>query len=118
MLPIFLRPGQQVEEYKIYRKNTITDDKGRISYTDIKYPDASVGTLKGSISLTSQHEALYWKQIGHPVTHTIVARGKIDVHAEDVLVRNNEKYYVQGVRDSGDLGIFTGIYCNKPEGVG
>lgn len=118
MLPIFFRPGQQLKRYAIYRKKAITDEKGRVSYIPIHENDDPIGYLVGSLSLSTQEEIKYWKQLGHPVTHKIVVRGKTNALAGDILMRNHEKYYVRGIRDLAETGIFTSIFCGNREGIG
>lgn len=113
-MPIFLRPGQQFKIYNIYRKVSLTDKKGRVTFS----PDAiPIGQVKGMIALASQKELDRWKQAEHPISHTIVVRGKSVVRPEDILELQGEKYYVQGKMDSGGLGIFEIIYCDKRSGV-
>lgn len=59
-----------------------------------------------------------WKQIEHPVSHTIVVQGKSEAQAEDILVCENEKYYVQGKDNPSELGFFEILYCEKRIGSG
>lgn len=115
-MPIFFRPGQQLKLYQIYRKEAVTDEKGRVTYIPVNTAKEPLETVLGSISLTSPKEAEQWKQLGHTVTHTIVVRGRTAAEPEDILIQGNGKYYIEGKRDNGGLGVFTALYCKKAEG--
>lgn len=112
--PIFLRPGQQIKKFDIYRKSSNKDEKGRITYSVSR---EFFGTLKGSLSQISQKEREQWSQMGHPVTHKIVVRGRTEARAEDVLKRGNRSFYVQECRDQAELGIFSVLFCEERFGV-
>lgn len=114
MVRIFLRPGQQLKRYGVYRKSASRDEKGKISAAVA--PEA-VGSLQGSLVRVSQQEAERWKQQNHLVTHKIVVYGDTVAKTGDVLQRGTEKYYVHGKENRALLGRFFTIYCEHRPGV-
>lgn len=104
-----LRPGQGFKQFIIVRKENGVSPKGRPKKKDKK----PKGVIIGIISQASQSEIAQSKQSGHPITHTIVQRGAIEVaKPTDILVLRPEegperKFYVQTVQDPGELGHFT-----------
>lgn len=114
MVRIFLRPGQQLKRYTIYRRSAARDEKGKISAA--VEPEA-VGSLTGSLTRVSQQEAERWKQQNHLVTHKIVVYGDTAAETGDVLKRGNEKYHVHGKENRALLGRFFTLFCEHRPGV-
>lgn len=111
--PLFFMPGQQLKDFEIFRRKSGTDSKGRVSYSG---GIEKVGELQGSISSAGQKTVNRWKQTEHLVTHTIIVRGTCEAQEEDILLLNNEKYYIQGKDDPAGLGYFQILYCEKRGG--
>ena len=105
-------PGQQLRVFEVYRREGGVDKKGR----SLPETEKLVRVVKGSISAASQREIERYKQIGYPITHTVVVQLRCDVKANDVLVRNGVRYYVKGVDDPASMGFFTVIHCECKEG--
>lgn len=77
-----LRPGQGFKPFTVMRREGATTATGR-PYTGSFKP---VGTFLGIISQASPREQEQWKQLGTPITHTIVQRGtKNRAKGNDVL---------------------------------
>lgn len=51
----------------------------------------------------------------HPISHTIIVEGTCEAQAEDILILDNQKYYIQGKDDPAGLGLFQILYCEKRE---
>lgn len=111
----FLRPGQGFKPFTVYRRTGATTVTGR-PYTGSL---TQIGTFLGIISQASPKEQEQWKQLGTPITHTIVQRGTISgAKANDVLYLEKpvqcglgppevRKFLVQGdPQDPGELGHF------------
>lgn len=111
---VFLRPGQQIKQFNVYRKVSIKDDKGRVSFSHDAIP---IDTIFGSISKANQKELDRWKQVEHPISHTIVVEGTSIVEAEDILEIRGDRYYVQGKDNPGGIDAFEIIYCDQVMGV-
>jgi len=99
------------KEYAVEKKSSGKNSDGRQT-RDYK----STGTtLLGALSNADPREQEKYKQMQHPITHTIAQRGTAKAKAEDRLVRDGRKYYVQGVNDPGDLGLWTVYYVEERE---
>ena len=110
-----LRPGQGFKPFIVLRRTgakTVTGRPYTGSFTQI-------GTFLGIISQASPREVEQWKQLGTPITHTIVQRGtKNRAKANDVLELltppqcgygppSSRRFLVQGdPQDPGELGHF------------
>ena len=114
MMPIFLRPGEEQMEYKIYHRSSDVNNRGRTTYAIDEEP---VGTLFGSVSAAHQSEVERFKQLGHPVSHTIVVHCPTVAGMGDVLMRGDDVYNVEGKDNLAGLGAFYVLYLNKKEGV-
>lgn len=105
-------PGQQFRNFEVYRREAATDAKGR----SLPSAETRIGSIKGSISDANQREVEKYKQMGYPITHTIVVQLKCNVKANDVLVRDGVRYYVKGVNNPAYLNFYTIIHCECKEG--
>lgn len=110
-----LRPGQGFKPFAVLRRTGAKTVTGR-PYTGSL---TQVGTFLGIISQASPKEQEQWKQLGTPITHTIVQRGTKDrAKATDVLeltpptpcdgsTPKTRRFLVQGEpQDPGELGHF------------
>ena len=103
-----LRPGQGFQLFRILRKSGGLTATGRPTASGHK----PAGEFYGMITQASPKEIEQHKQLGTPITHTIVQRGTKDrAKATDILVLGEgetaRKFQVQGEpRDPGELGHF------------
>ena len=104
-----LRPGQGFQQFRILRRVGGTTSTGRPHTNSL----ASKGEFFGMITQATPKEIEQHKQLGSPITHTIVQRGHQNRGmATDILelVDGSEKprrFMVQGEpRDPGELGHF------------
>lgn len=103
-----LRPGQGFKPFKVFRRESGTTATGRPYTSDLK----PQGEFFGIISQASPQEVEQFKQLGTPITHTIVQRGtKNRARATDVLVHGEgdaeRSFLVKGEpQDPGELGHF------------
>lgn len=111
-----LRPGQGFKPFTVLRRVGTTTSTGR-PYTGSLEP---VGSFLGIISQASPREQEQWKQLGSPITHTIVQRGTRNRAKEnDVLELTPPMPYCAGEpptprrflvkgdpHDPGELGHF------------
>ena len=104
-----LRPGQGFKLFRVYRRVGGTSDSGRPRTSKLE----PQGEFYGMITQASPKEIEQHKQIGTPITHTIVQRGTANrAKATDVLelvCTNSEdrQFLVQGEpQDPGELGHF------------
>lgn len=101
-----LRPGQGFKAFQVHRREGGLTDSGR-PHTGKLVP---AGEFFGIISQASPTEREQHKQLGNPITHTIVQRGtKNRAKATDMLELKGEKrkFLVIGEpQDPGELGHF------------
>lgn len=101
-----VRPGQGFKKFRVLQREGGVTATGR-PYTGKLEPK---GEFYGIISQASPREIEQHKQLGTPITHTIVQRGTKDrAKATDVLELENEgrRFLVQGQpQDPGELGHF------------
>lgn len=105
-----LRPGQGFKEFHVLRRVSGTTDTGR-PHTNSKEPQ---GSFYGMITKADPKEIERHKQLGTPITHTIVQHGSTPNRAKatDILeLRENggetREFLVQGEpKDPGELGHF------------
>lgn len=114
MNPIFFRPGQVWKTFDLYRKVQSKDNKGRVTYSG---EPVFVTSFKGALSSINPNEQEKWNQMSHPVTHTILIRGRTDVQAEDIVKLGNRTFYVQKSRGHAEIGIFSVLFCEERTGV-
>lgn len=118
----YLRPGNLFGSFSVERKKDSSGAHGRYAS---EYEDQGE-SLCGSLAEAKSEEIERFRQIGHPISHTIVQRGRKVARVSDRLRRDGRYYYVQGVDDPGDLGLWTIYYAeerqdadgNKPEAGG
>ena len=102
------RPGQGFKLFKVYRMAGGLTDKARPTTSDL----TPQGEFYGMISQADPREIEQHKQLGTPITHTIVQRGTSNrAKATDVLQLGDgdsaRKFLVQGEpKDPGELGHF------------
>ena len=112
----FLRPGQGFKPFTVLRRIGATTVTGRPYTGSLE----TMGTFLGIISQATPKEIEQWKQLGTPITHTIVQRGTQGrAKATDVLQLELplpcgcpgppqvRRFLVQGEpQDPGELGHF------------
>ena len=100
-----LRPGQGFQLFSVFRRVGTTTNTGRPTTSKLEFQ----GEFHGIISQASPKEIEQHKQLGSPITHTIVQRGTQNrAKPTDVLelVGTGRRFLVQDVRDPGELGHF------------
>lgn len=105
-----LRPGQGFKKFSVLRRVTLISERGT-PYTGDLLPQYE---FYGMITQADPKEVEQFKQLGTPITHTIVQRGTANrAKATDVLelstgtVGQERRFRVQGEpKDPGELGHF------------
>ena len=109
-----LRPGQGFKPFTVLRREGAQTATGRPYTGDFM----EVGQFFGIISQASPREQEQWKQLGTPITHTIVQRGTTNrAKGNDVLqlttsspcqdIQTTRRFLVKGdPQDPGELGHF------------
>lgn len=104
-----LRPGQGFKLFRVLRREGGLTDKGRPTAPTLN----PQGEFYGMITQASPKEIEQHKQLGTPITHTIVQRGTMNrAKATDILELSQcgcdlRRFLVQGEpKDPGELGHF------------
>ena len=103
-----LRPGQGFRPFAVYKRTGEITAAGRPRTGGY----AEAGSIYGILSQASPREQEQWKQLGTPISHTIVQRGTVnraDGNDRLALTEDGETRYfqVQGKpHDPGELGHF------------
>lgn len=112
--PLFLRPGQQLKTFEVFRKGSSVDDDGWVT---LKAQPDLIDAVRGTITDASQREKFQWGQMGHPITHKIVIRGRTKADATDEIHLGDRRWTVEGKHDPVELGFFSTLFCNERLGV-
>ena len=111
-----LRPGQGFQSFTVYRRAATITKTGRPVTGELEKQE---GNFYGIISQASPKEIEQHKQLGNPITHTIVQRGTINgAKATDVLELDGtgRRFLVQGKpQDPGELGHFLIYHVEERE---
>ena len=107
-----LRPGQGFQRFCVLRREGEVSGSGRAHTGSLK----EQGNFLGILTEADPKEIDRYKQLGTPITHTIVQRGTKDcAKAEDILElryppeteKPSRKFIVRGdPKNPGDLGHF------------
>ena len=107
---MYLRPGSLFSQFIVERKCMKMDDNGR---TEIVF-QPTWAVIQGVLSNAKTSELVHWKAMSHPITHTIVQHyGEAMAKPGDRLVYNDRYFYVQGVDNASNLGIFIIYYVEE-----
>ena len=105
---MYLRPGNLLQDFMIECRKTKSLYAGHSNYD---YEQQ--GTLKAVLAQAKPTEIERFKQLSHPITHTLTQRGKPKAKRMDRLVLGTRHFYIQGVDEVGGLGICTIYYAEE-----
>ena len=106
---MYLRPGNLFKEFIVERNVGGVSEYGRARP---EYQEKRK-TLKGCLAEASDGDRERWKQLQHPVTHTITQAGRPVAKPEDKLILDNRVFLVCAVDDCGGLGVSTIYYAEE-----
>lgn len=106
---MYLRPGNLNKDFWVAREQTGLNSAGRPQ----KRFEATGARLRGILAEAKTEERVRWQQMQHPITHTIVQRGRAIARTGDLLTLDSRSFFVQGVDDAGDLGFWTLYYAEE-----
>ena len=107
---MYLRPGSLFRQFLVEEKTTGLRDTGR-KETLFRWTGE---ILIGVLSDAKTSEIQRWKELQHPITHTIVQQGgPVLAKAGDRLVHGSMYFYIQGVDDPSMLGAFALYYVEE-----
>lgn len=106
----YLRPGNLYKDFLVAKCSGGINGKGRAKKT---YDTDHSTMMHAVLAQATPQEKARWEQIQHPITHTVVDRGKPKASETDLLTCGNRKFYVQGVDEPGQLGLYTIYYVEE-----
>ena len=112
---MYLRPGNLWKDFILEKSIGTTSDSGRAG-TQYLQDEDNIKIVTGILSEATQEEKYQWQQQQHPITHVILQRGKRVAAIGDRLVLKDRYFYVQGIDDTVDLGLFTFYYAEERRG--
>lgn len=107
---MYLRPGNMFKRFIIENNEETVGEFGR---PKAAYSDEPDKELKGCLADATENDRERWKQLQHPITHTIVQRGLPLAKEEDRLILSDRVFIVHAVDDCGSLGITTIYYAEE-----
>lgn len=107
---MYLRPGNMFRDFIIESKTEGLNSMGRPKRN---YEGSGQNTLSGCLASASQGDVERFKQFEHPISHTIVQKGRPKAKAGDKLVCGEKSYLIHAVDDCGGLGLTTIYYAEE-----
>lgn len=111
---MYMRPGNL---YKDFIVEECTQDISTTGRPKNFYRNEGIRMLKGALAEADDKQKVRWKQLQHPISHTIVQNGRPKAKAEDKLVMGDRIFLVQGIDEPGGLGICTIYYVEERKDV-
>lgn len=107
---MYLRPGNLFKDFSIEKKGATLTSRGRAKSS---YDGQTGEQLKAVLAEATPQEKERWRQMQHPISHTITQRGKPKVEVEDRLILGERMFFIQGVDEPGALGLWTIYYAEE-----
>lgn len=108
------RPENLWKDFAIESKSETMNSRGR---SQDKYETANPKYINAILCGASPKQVLEFQQAGHPITHVISHKGNPQAKAGDRLIFQERAFYVQGVDNPGELGVWTLYYCEERSGA-
>lgn len=106
----YLRPGNLFKDFMVAKSGTGINSKGRHSQS---YDTENAEMIHAVLAQATPQEKARWEQIQHPITHTIVEKGRPKARENDLMTCGKRKFFVQGVDEPGQLGLYTIYYVEE-----
>lgn len=110
----YLRSGNLFKDFWVEEKDTTLSARGR-ARSEFKQDDPR--HIMAVLAEAQPSEIERFRQLEHPITHTITQRGRPRAKAGDRIVHGSRIFYVQGVDEPGDLGLWTIYYAEERSDV-
>ena len=107
---MYLRPGNLFKEFVIESDAETVDQYGR---PKVSYDQTGKRFLWGCLADATRDDRDRWGQLQHPITHTIVQRGRPKAKTENKLVLGERVFIIRAIDDCGGLGITTIYYAEE-----
>ena len=110
VVAMYLRPGNLFKVFIIEKKGATITSRGRAK---AEYDTSKGEQINAVLAEARPEEKERWKQLQHPISHTIVQKGRPKAAVEDRLVLGNRMFYIQGIDEPGALGLWTIYYVEE-----
>lgn len=107
---MYLRPGNL---YKYFIIEGSSEEIGPTGRPKTSYESRGERTLRGALAEATPKQKMEWKQLQHPITHTIVQDGRPLAKQEDKLILGDRVFFIQGVDEPGSIGVCTIYYVEE-----
>lgn len=111
---MYLRAGNLYKDFWVEKKSTDVSPRGRVTAS---FQADGAQHIMAILAQAQPSETERFKQIGHPITHTITQKGSPKAAAKDRLIHGGRIFYIQGVDDPGALGFWTIYYAEERSDV-
>lgn len=112
--PGYVRPGQAWRSFFLEPKREQVDGRGN---PVAEYKTDNPQEVRAVLTSASTREKAAYQQAQHPVSHVIAHRGPPIAKAGDRFIYGNRAFYVQGVKNPGEMNTWTLNYCEEREGA-
>lgn len=111
---MYLRIGNMYKDFIVEKKCEKINTSGK---PVTKYESDGSIIIKGCLAKATPEEKEKWRQLNHPISHTIVQTGSPKAKAGDRLVLNHRIFYIQNIDNADEIGIATIYYAEEREDV-
>lgn len=107
---MYLTPESLGHWFTVENRQSRISNAGRKEY---EYEDNGQ-RFAGILAQAKTAEIERWKQLQHPITHTIIQEGGDEIaHIGDRLVYKGRYFYIQGYDDIASLGLYRLYYVEE-----
>lgn len=107
---MYLRPGNLFKDFFVEKKGASLSTRGRARS---EYDGTTAERIKAVLAEAKPQEKERWRQLQHPISHTITQKGSPQAEAEDRLTLGDRIFFIQGVDEPGALGLWTIYYVEE-----
>lgn len=107
---MYLKPGNLYKDFTIEKKGASVTSRGRAKK---EYATDPADQIKAVLAEAKPQEKERWRQLQHPISHTIVQKGKLKATTGDRLIFGERMFFIQGIDEPGALGLWTIYYVEE-----
>ncbi len=107
---MFLRPGNLNKTFILEKKTERIDENKRVK---AEYDTLNPVIIRAVLAQAETSEKERWQQLQHPISHTIVQRGRPKAKEGDRLIHDGRIFYIKGFDDPDELGAVTIYYAEE-----
>lgn len=108
--PGYHRPEGLWKDFTVEAKTDAPNSRGRVKES---YGTDSPTFIHAVLCGATTEQKAQYIQMQHPITHVISHTGKPVAKEGDRLIHGDRAFYVQGVDEPGEIGIWSLYYCEE-----